>query len=245
MTIAPVNSTPANPTVIPAWITSWGAFIKAHERLLLIGVGALVLWHYGNKIENIFVQNRLATQSQVNQQLAQQQTENQSLLAQLSQMQTSFNATIANLNAKIAAKQQAVIVQQKIDATLPLPELSAHWESLIASPEGSIVPQPNGTISVSTDVAHSTVSKLEAIPQLTEQVADTQAELKACTDLGVQKDAALVGVKTQLSTEEKARVDDAKVAADKQKHSFWKGFKWGYAAGIGTSILVKIAAVVK
>lgn len=220
-----------NPSIIPAWITSWEAFIKAHERLLLIGAASFVLWHYGDVIRSYFDNKHLAEQSQTNQQIANQQIVNQQLQQQLAQMQITFDETVKSLNAQIDAKKQAVIIQQKIDAALPLPELSSRWESLISAPEGSITPQANGTLAVSTDAAHTTVSELEKIPQLTEQVIDTNTELKACTDLSAEKDKTITGVKDELALEKKGRADDAKVAKDNQRKSFWKGFKWGAVVG--------------
>src|SRR5271169_6319417 len=152
---------PANPTIIPAWITSWEAFIKAHERLILIGAAALLLWHLGDKALGAYEAAHKSQQSADNQQIAQLHQDNVTLAQTLVQMQTTYNAQIADLNAKIVAKQKATIIQQKADAILPLPDLSARWESLLVLSPGSITPQANGTVAVTTDAAHITVNELE------------------------------------------------------------------------------------
>ncbi len=245
MTTTP-TTTPSNPTVIPSWITSWEAFIKAHERIILIGISSLLLWHFGDKAFDTWKSTRdTAAQTQINQQINSLHAENQATLAQLTKSEAQLNATIAQLQAKIAAGKQAEQKQEQNDATLPMPELAAHWQTMLVLPEGSITPQTNGTISVSTDAAHTTVEELEKVPQLTEEVIDQANEIKACTDTSAEKDKAIAGVQAELAEQVKGRAADAKVAADKQKHSFWKGFKWGYVAGITTAVLVKVATVVK
>lgn len=221
---------PMIPPQIPNWIKSWEAFIKAHERIILIGVASLLLWHLGSNGIAAWKSNKdLAAQAQINQQIAVTDATNKQTLAQLAQMQTQFDATIATLNAKIAQKQLATEQQQKIDAQLPLPDLSSRWENLLALSQGSITPQSNGTISVTTDAAHSTVSELEKIPLLTEQVADTQTELKSCQSVSAQKDVTLAGVQKELELTQKGRAEDAKVAKDNERKSFWKGTKFGSA----------------
>jgi hypothetical protein len=235
MTTEPQN------VVIPAWIHSWGAFVKHHEKLILIGAASLVLWHFGDKITEWFDNKHSAEQAQINLQIAQQETRNQLLQQELSKMQQSFNETILSLNAKIDAKKQAVIVQQKIDAQLPLPELSTRWESLLTLAPGNVTPQTNGTIAVSTDAAHATVNELEKVPQLTEQVEDTQAELKACTDLSAKKDESISGLKIQVQNEKDGRAADAKVAKDDRRKSFWKGTKFGSILTGAAAVAIKVA----
>ena len=237
---------PTNPTLIPTWIKSWEAFIKAHERIILIGAASLLLWHLGTKGIETYKSNKdLAAQAQINQQIAAVHADNQQTQAQLAQMQTAFNTTVATLNAKIAQKQQVTQQQQKIDSQLPLPDLSNRWASLLSLSPGSINPQSNGTISVTTDAAHVTVNELEKVPQLTEQVADTQVELKKCTDLSAQKDVTITGVKTELAGEVKGRTADAQVAKDNERKSFWKGTKFGAVLTAAGIVALKVLIVLK
>lgn len=225
---------------------AWEAFIKAHERIILIGIASLLIWHFGDRAIETYKSNKdIAAQTQVNQQIAVDHATNVQAQAQLAQMQTNFENTVAALTAKIAQKQQVTQQQQKIDAQLPLPDLSDRWESLLSLSQGSIAPQPNGTIIVTTDAAHLTVNELEKVPQLTEQVADTQTELKSCTTLSAQKDATLAGVNKELLDEVKGRAADAKVASDEKKKSFWKGTKFGAALTAVAIIAMKIAVIAK
>lgn len=232
-------------SLIPAWVTSWTAFVKAHERLVLMAVASLVLIHFSNDIRQWISTKHSVEQAQINQQISNQEMQNQLVQQELVKMQLNFDETVKSLNAKIDARKQAVIVQQKIDSSLPLPDLSNRWETLLSLQSGSIIPQVNGTVAVSTDAAHTTVNALEEIPQLKEQVLDTQTELKDCTDLSAKKDDRIAGLQTSVQQEKDGRAADAKVAKDNERKSFWKGTKIGAAlTGIGL-VAIKVLLVVK
>lgn len=226
-------------TLIPGWISSWVAFVKGHEKLLLIFASALVLWHYANTIQKYFDDKRIAQQSQTNQQITQVETQNQALLQQLAVMQQNFNTTVQTLNAKIDAQKQTVIIQQKKDDAMPPVELSARWSELIKAPAGNIEPESNGNIGVSVDAAHTTVNQLEQIPQLEEQVLDQNTELTACTELSAKKDDTINGLKNDVALEKKGRIEDAKVAKINQRKSWRKGFKWGFFTGFFGGFFVR------
>lgn len=248
MTTTPSNSsiaTTANPTILPKWVVTWETFVKAHEKLLVVLVTGLLLWHFGDKAYDAYENYRKEQATITQQQLNQATTDNKTLAQTLAQMQVKYDADMLALNAKIAKSKQTVIIQQKADAALPLPDLSARWQSMLTLPEGSITPQSNGTIVVTSDAAHATVSELDKVGPLTDQNVDLTLELKSCTDLSAQKDKNLAGAQNELVLDKKARAEDAVIAKDAQRKSFWKGFKWGYAAGITTAILVKIATIVK
>lgn len=245
-----MTDTPANPThLTPTWILNteaiikhWAAFIKAHEKLvLIIGIGAL-LFHFGEKGLTVWENHdkRIATVAQ--QKVDSDQEANKALSEQLAQLKLEIAAKNVQLEAQIAASKQKLIVQQKIDASLPLPELSARWESLLVLPKDSITPQANGTIAVTTDAAHITVNELEKTPQLIEQLLDTQNELRGCTTLSAKKDDSITGLNKQLTDEQTARKDDQKLAAVKQKKAWLRGFKWGAIVGFVGGIWIRGAA---
>lgn len=245
-----MTDTPANPTSLtPNWILNteaiikhWATFIKAHEKLvLIIGVGAL-LFHFGEKGLNAWENHdkRVATIAQ--QKVDADTTANKALSEELANLKLEIAAKNLQLEAQITASKQKLIVQQKIDSNLPLPDLSARWESLLALSPGSVTSQPNGTVVVSGDGAHTTVNEIEKVPQLTEQLLDTQNELKGCAVLSAKKDDAITGLNKQLTDEQAARKDDQKLAAVKQKKAWLRGFKWGAIVGFVGGIWVRGAA---
>src|SRR5579859_6208144 len=233
-----MSETPANQTLTPTWITNteaivkhWVTFIKGHEKIfLIIGLGAL-LFHFGEKgltawenhdkrIANI-AQQKVDTDIQANKQLT----------TELAQLKLEIAAKNLQLEAQIAASKQKLIVQQKIDQNLPLPELSARWISLLSLQADSVTPKPDGTIAVTTDAAHTTVNELEKVAPLTEQLLDTQNELKGCNTLSAKKDESITGLSKQLTDEQTARKDDQKLAKVQQKKAFIKGLKIGIVVG--------------
>jgi|GEM_PF-2114711 len=248
MTTTPTNSSiavTANPSILPKWVTTWETFVKAHEKLCVVLVTGLLLWHFGDKAYNAY-ENYRKDQATITQKQLDQTTENNKTLAQtLAQMQAQYNADIVALTAKIAQSKQAVVIQQKTDAALPLPDLSARWQSMLVLPQGSITPQPNGTIAVTPDAAHTTVNELDKVGPLTDQNVDLNLELKSCTDLSTQKDKNLAGAQDELVLEKKARANDAQIAKDTQRKSFWKGTKWGAGLTAVGIALLKIAFIVK
>jgi hypothetical protein len=222
---------PVNPTLIPKWMHGWTAFVKAHERLVITGVIALVLIHYGDKAYNAFELHEKGKQSADNQQIAQLHNDNLTLAQQLAKMQADYSAKLAAMDAKIAASKQAEQDQQRKDAALPLPDLAVRWAQILALGPGNITPQPNGTLNVTVDAAHTTVNELDKVGPLTEQLLDTQTKLDSCVALNTEKDKAITGKEAELAAEKKARADDATVAKEKQRHAWWSGFKWGAITG--------------
>lgn len=240
-----MTTEPNSIVVFPSWIHSAEAFWKAHERIIIIGLASLLLWHFGDKGLGMYDKYQLGKQSADNQAITQIHNDNVNLQKQIAQMQLDFQVQLEKDKAAIVKKKQAVIVQQKIDAALPLPELSSRWETLLVLAPGSITPQPNGTIAISSDAAHSTVNELEKVPQLVDENVRLAADLQSCTDIVSKKDEAITGKQTEIDAISKARAQDAVVAKDKERHAFWRGFKWGFVTGVATAVALKVAAVVK
>jgi len=214
-------------TVIGHWVT----IIKAHEKLLAVAIAALVLWHFGDMAYNAYGNHLKVEQTATNTQIAQVEQSNAQIQAELIQLKASVDAQAKIDDAKIAAAKQTIVVKQKTDAALPLPELSQHWQDMLVLSPGSITPQSNGTVAVTTDAAHTTVSELEKVGPLTDQLIATQDELKGCTSVRAQQDTQIAGLKSDVDLEKKGRVEDAKVAVVKQKKAWMRGFKWGAITG--------------
>lgn len=233
-----MTETPANPNLIPAWITTteaiiknWANFIKSHEKLVIIIGLAALLFHFGEKGLTAWENHDKRIANIAQQKVDTDTIANKQLSTELAQLKLEIAAKNIQLEAQIAASKQKLIVQQKIDANLPLPELSVRWVSLLALPADSITPKPDGTISVTTDAAHTTVNEIEKVGPLTEQLLDTQSELKGCAVLSAKKDDAITGINKELTDEKAARKDDAKTAKDAQRKSWLRGFKWGAIVG--------------
>jgi len=214
-------------TVVGHWVT----LIKAHEKLLIVAISAGTLLHFGNKGYDAYISHLKNEANATNTQIAQVEQQNKLTQAQLDKLKADVDLQVKIDDAKINAAKQTLIIKQKEVAALPLPELSKEWVSLLSLPDGSITPQPNGTVAVTTDAAHTTVNALESIPTLNTELSATQDQLRGCTDVREKQDTQITGLNTSLDLEKKGRAEDAKVAKQEQHKSWMRGFKWGAIAG--------------
>jgi hypothetical protein len=224
-------------TVIGHWVT----LIKAHERLLIVSIAALTLFHFGNKAYDAYGNYLHTQQNATNAQIAQVDQQNKLIQAQLEKLKADVDAQAKIDDVKIAAAKQTIIVKQKEVAALPLPELSKEWASLLSLPDGSITPQPNGTVAVTTDAAHSTVNELVKIGPLNDQLTATQDKLKGCTEIRAQQDTQIVGLNTTITLEKKGREEDAKTAKHDIRHAYLRGLKHGIIIGVAGTVAAAVA----
>ena len=228
-------------TLIGHWVT----FFKAHEKLLLAIVIASVAWHFGDEAYNAYAAHLKNNVTADNAQIASIEKQNANTQAKLDALTATIAAQAKIDDAKIAAAKQKVVVQQKIDTTLPLPQLSARWQTLLTLPDNSITPQTNGTVAVTADAAHTTVNALEEIAPLQDQLAATQDEYKGCQSLSKAASAQIIGLNSNIAAEKKARVDDAKLAKAEQHKSWMKGFKVGFKVGVVAGFVGGVAVLHK
>jgi hypothetical protein len=215
-------------------------FFKVHERALivfaLLGVTLIGINKYFDRASKETdarlqaAQATLAAQKEADDKLA---TQNQAAQAQYQVLIGQVNAQNARLSGEILQLSQSLAARQKQDAALPLPELATRWETILSLPPSTITSTENG-LNVSSDGARATVSSLESLPVLKQQLADetTVADNRA---RGVDSAQSLVvGLNQQVSGLNLQLVDsgkacDARVAAVKK--SRWKWFKWGFVSG--------------
>lgn len=237
-------STPSNPVIVPvgslvpAWVHTYTAFIKAHEKLLIIVAASFLTFHFYSKAINAWNAHE---QRQVNldqQKIDALHQENVTLAQQLADLKI-----IVDNNAKAHAVQNAAShtqtqQQQQVDQQLPLPDLGQRWATLLNLQPGAITAIPDNKLTVTEPAARTTVSALETIPDLTLTLTNTQADLAGCNQVRAKQDEALIGANNELVAEKKARVDDAKLAKAAQRKSWLRGFKWGFVGGFISGVFV-------
>ena len=236
MTTEPTIQTPT--TVLPTWVHTWINLVKAHEKLVLIAVGGLILFHSYSKGIDAWVNYEQSKSKPAQVIVKTDETQVKLLTQELAAMQKQYAATIKQLEAALAKSQTDLAARQAQDAQLPLPELASRWTDLTVAPQGSITSNPNGTVTVTGDVAHVTVSELEKVPALTEQLIDTQQELKGCTDVSAQQQAVLAATTKQLADEKVSHKDDIATLKAKNRKSWLNGFKWGAISGFVAGVFV-------
>ncbi len=252
-------STSPQPSLVsvlePQWVKTWLSFVKGHERLLIIVLGAALAFHFYSKainawdaheqrMDSVAQQQVIATQKQVDADA----TANKQLAAQLEQMRAQYLATQRQLEAAIAAETAALKNRTAQDNALPLPDLGIRWTTLLDLKPGDIITTYDNKLAVTAEASHTTVNELEKVPVLTQQLAQTNVELSGCKTLSTKQDSMIAGLNTQitdsnsaLTAEKNARVADAKLAKAAQRKSFVRGFKWGFAAGAAAVLAVRVA----
>jgi hypothetical protein len=232
------------PTTTASFISHWVTFVKAHEKLLLSILLAAVLWHVGDKIYDAYGKHLQAVQVTDNAKIAQIDKQNAQTALDLAQLKATVAANAVLNQAKVVVAKQKLATQQKINETLPLPQLSEHWQSLLSLPPNSITPQPNGTVAVTTDAAHLTVNALETIPALNVQLTASQDDLKGCTSVRAEQDTTIAGLNTKIAAEVKGRSDDQKAAKHNIRSAYLHGLKHGLIIGVPVGVALTIAAII-
>ena len=222
----------------PSWLHKYAAFIKVHEKLLIV-VLCLVAGFYFYSKGIDYLDRRDARQATAAQQVVNADVvTNQQLTSQLSQLREQVSADTAKQISKIKAAQAAATQHQVIDQTLPLPDLANRWAYLVMLQPGDITPTADNKLLLTDAGARATVKQLENIPALTETIVQTDAELAGCNQVSGKKDDVIAGLNKQIADTAEARKVDAKAAAAAQRKSWLKGFKWGVVVGFVGGVFV-------
>jgi len=222
----------------PAWLTTWVKLIKAHEKLAIVIILA-VLGFYGyskgiDTWDNIDKRHVASDQAA----LTASHNENVILAQELATLKSQVDTQAKQLSAATAARHTATQKQQEVDKTLPLPDLGKRWTLLLALEPGDIAATTDGKLTLTEPAARATVNALETIPDLTLTVTNTQAELAGCNAVRAKQDQVIAGKDNELALEKKGRADDNKLAKVAQRKSWIKGFKWGFVTGFVSGIYV-------
>lgn len=212
---------------LPARIS---AYVVTHEKLLLAGLAALVLWYGIGKVEAVITahdqhnltvaQATLAATAAHNATLDAQAQRDTAAAQAATQAATQANLRLAASNAALAA---ALSKQQAADRTLPPPALAQRIEMLAGAPAGSMAPGPGG-YTLTQDGAVQIAVALESVPTLIAQLKNTQdmarntqAALDARTKEATDLHGEVGGLKTQLTQADVVCTDKLKVQHDKDR----------------------------
>lgn len=226
-------------------------FLKLHERLILIVLGLLVagflIWKFLDHSAAVADKKSL----QADAVLQQQTVINNNLAAQvksqgdvLTQLVVQVSQENAALLQAIQVRSTATVVQQKVDKTLPLPELAIRWENLASLQTTDITATASGLL-VSDAGSRMTVQALENLPTLTQNLADTQnivankdSQISSMTEFQGTLQDQVKGLNLQITDADKAcKLQVSAVRADARK-SKMKWFLTGIGIGIGGGVAI-------
>lgn len=243
-------------------------YVLTHEKLIIIGIVALLLWVGVGKIENYKLVHdqhvydaKVAQLQQTADANAKQASLNAQTAAQNKQLAEQYQAAAASAQAANAQLEQATatllaaVKQAKVnDAKLPTPELGAHIATLAKVPPATITANKDDSLNVTHDGAVGIAQALEDLPLLNTQVANLQQEKsnfngqiasqdKLVTGLNTQVAGQLTqigGLQLQLKQADGVCQEQIKVVKDAARKSKGKLFVIGYAAGLATRGVAKI-----
>src|SRR5882757_11061352 len=227
------------------------AFLKLHERFILIVLGLLVavflIWKFLDHSAAVADKKSL----QADAVLQQQTVINNNLAAQvksqgdtLTQLVVQVSQENAALLQAIQARSTATVVQQKVDKTLPLPELATRWENLASLQPADITATASGLL-LSDSGSRLTVQALENLPTLSQNLADTQAivqnkdsQISSMTEFQGTLQTQVKGLNLQITDADKAcKLQVSAVKSDARK-SKMKWFLTGIGIGIGGGVAI-------
>lgn len=226
-------------------------FIKLHERLIIIVLVLAVLGFLTHEYltHAAAVDDKKAQQA--DQVLQQQKTVNDQLAVQvksqedvLTQLVAQVSQENAQLIAAIQTRTQTTIVQQAKDKTLPIPDLVTRWNGLAALPASDITNTTAGLI-ITEDGARQTVSQLELVPTLQQNLSDSQTiisnkddQITAQNNLTSGLQSQVVGLNTQITDADKACKAQITAVKAKARNGKWKAF--GIGVGVGAAAIVAL-----
>jgi hypothetical protein len=225
-------------------------WIKAHERLLLVAVGGLVLWFAIGKIDTLIANHDAATLHQAQVVADKQEQINYNLAKQAEQAAADYKALAEKVSAQNAALEQANVTlataltkQQKTDAALPPTELVARWNTLVPAAGSTVT--PTGVALPSTG-AIATVQELERVPVLSSQIENDRTQIAndgKLIDAGISEKQSLYaevdGLKLQIVDDTKvckAQIAEVKAVARKSK---LRWFTIGFITGFISRQIIK------
>lgn len=207
-------------------------WLKAHEKLALIAVAALLLFHFGNSGLNAWIHHD-ETRSQIDaQKVVADATANKALADQVQKLTEQVGSQNAKLEAANRQRNAATQAQQTADQKMPLPDLALRWIKLIAAQPTDITPSNiSDQLVIDGSAAHATVDSLELVPTLKADNTNLQMELSGEKQIVAKQSEQVTGLQGQLTDEQASHKADVATEKAKAKRSFWRGFKFGFVAG--------------
>ena len=235
---APIPSKVAT-TVLPTWVLSAEKLVQAHERIIIVGVLALVGWHFYDKGVDVWSVHESNKAQQAAAVVKTDDTATKAVQAQLTALQATVAAQTATITKQVAARNQTTVEQQTIDKTLPPSDLAKRWQSLLGIANG-IDPATGQQFAVSQAAAAATVVQLEEVPTLTANVVSLQTELNNEQLINVKQAQVVGDLNTELGDEKKSHIADVNAEKAKARKGFVKGLKIGGVTGFIGGLLVTI-----
>ena len=219
---------------------SYVAWVKLHEKLLIVIIAAFVVFHLGSKGLDAWTSHDKQKSSAAAQVVIQDDKDTIALKSQVNTLKAALDAQNAVLKATIAASQATAKRQQQIDATLSPSDLAARVAKLISVPPAEVTVVPiSGDLDLTPPAAVATAQQLELVPALQSQVAAQNTIIENDNAI-IGKQGDLINQLTKDVNDEKFKDEtDVKTLTAEKKKSWLNGFKWGFISGITCGVIVR------
>jgi hypothetical protein len=231
------------------------AWFKAHERLvLLLAIGFFGVHFYGKGIDYLTKRDRtqaeIALRQATNaaQKFTDDEQRNKEALAQLAQLQISFNALSVQVSKSMQQRAAQSEQQKHVNDTSNSSELASILSKSIGV--GTIKVEPStialpDTLQFSLDAAHKVADDESDLVQIKGDVIDLNSKIVACqsvtdkqADTITQLQTTVDDGKTALTKEQESHASDVKTLKNEKRKSWLNGFKWGVITGVVGSLFV-------
>lgn len=146
-------------------------------------------------------------------------------------LQNKVNSLVASnqaLTTGLANLQSKLDLQKKQDDKLSLSDLSTRWSMLTGVDSGQFVPNTTG-VQVTSAAAHTTVSQLEELPVVKQELKSSQDNSSKKDDTLQSQQKVIVDISAELTTCKKTVVDSdnsckaqiTQIKADNRKHNLF------------------------
>lgn len=227
------------------------SWILKHQTILIVLAVLLAFVYLGGRYFDSRYDEAVAKNAVAQQALKEQRTENAAIekrvTAQLQQYQELVTTLTAqnSVLAKAAGQRHTELEhQQKVDQTLPLPELAIRWTHLAKLQPDDIKSTDKGLI-VSEDGSRATVHILETVPVLQQDLSDSHTvltnkdkQIEGAESLVSGLQTQVSGLKAELVSKDTACKTELTLEKAKSRKGKLKCFLTGL--GIGAGVIVKL-----
>lgn len=193
------------------------SWLQRHEKLVLAVIAGLVLWFGIGKIDTLIANHDHANLSQAAIVAGVQAEKNAALAAQVAEQAMLYKELADKVQAQNAALEQAnvnlanaLIKQQRTDATMTDPQLAIRWLDLVPSAD-PLLAAPNGGLIVTHTGAVATVQRLEEVPVLKTELSNTNGQLANVDKLLTASTGQVATLNGQVTGLQLQIVDNSKV----------------------------------
>ncbi len=231
-------------------LSTISSYVKAHEKLVLATIAALVLWFSFGHIEGIIArhddanlkQAEITAQTQVgiNAKLAEQASTQAAQYKELAEKVTAQNTALEQMNVALAT---ALTKQQHTDATLPPTQLAQRLNSLVPSANASVTPTG---IALPEAGAVATVQQLELVPaqqqelvNVRQEAAGTLSLLSASQEQVSTLESQVSGLNLQLKDNQTVCTQQLTLYKAQVRRSKRRWFELGFILGFVSRQIIK------